>query len=102
MEIQNLIERANHLLKEARYSSSRIYIYNWLWKKGILEFMFSKGLVDYDENVGNEYMLTCHAGYSVTNVLPSIAVILSILIINDLLILANCDDKSFSMFLSVI
>ncbi|MFC3560242.1 winged helix-turn-helix transcriptional regulator [Pedobacter jamesrossensis] len=66
MKIQNLIERANHLLKEARYSSSRIYIYNWLWKKGILEFMNSKGLVDYDENVGNEYMLTCHDGYGVT------------------------------------
>ena len=33
MEIQKLIKRANQLLAEARYTSSRIYTYNWLWKK---------------------------------------------------------------------
>jgi len=36
MEIQKLIERTNQLLTEARYTNSRIYTYNWLWKKGIL------------------------------------------------------------------
>ena len=66
MEIQKLIEHANLLLKETRYSSSRIDTYNWLWKKGILGYMFSRGLVEYDENVGNEFALTCHDGYNVT------------------------------------
>lgn len=88
MEIQNLIERANHLLNEARYSSSRIYTYNWLWKRGILEFMSSKGLVDYDENVGNEYMLTCHDGFSVTfhhrDLIKSIDVLTKVLLNDNL------------------
>lgn len=66
MEIKKLIKRANQLLTEARYSNSRIYTYNWLWKKGILAYMLSKSLVDYDENVGNEYMLTCHDNFNVT------------------------------------
>ncbi len=66
MEIKKLIKRANQLLTEARYSISRIYTYNWLWKKGLLAYMSSKNLVDYDENVGNEYMLTCHDDFNVT------------------------------------
>ncbi len=88
MEIQNLIERANHLLNEARYSSSRIYTYNWLWKRGILEFMSLKGLVDYDKNVGNEYMLTCHDGFSVTfhhrDLIKSIDVLTKVLLNDNL------------------
>jgi len=49
MEIQKVIERANQLLTEARYTKSRIYTYNWLWKKGILSYMNAKSLVDFDE-----------------------------------------------------
>ncbi|UAY55451.1 site-specific integrase [Arachidicoccus terrestris] len=37
-----------------------------LQKKGILAYMLSKDLIDYDENVGNEFMLTCHDGSNVT------------------------------------
>jgi len=88
MEIQNLIERTNQLLKEARYSSSRIYTYNWLWKKGILVYMHSRGLVDYDENVGNEYMLTCRDGFNVTfrhrDLIKSIEVLTHVLLDNNL------------------
>lgn len=88
MEIQKLIECANQLLKEARYSGSRIYIYNWLWKKGILVYMSSNGLVDYDENVGNEYMLTCHDGGSLTfhhrDLIKSIDVLTNVLLNNKL------------------
>ena len=47
-------------LKDARYSNSRIYTYRWLWSKGIIPFMKSRGLNDYNENVGKEFMLTCH------------------------------------------
>lgn len=88
MEIQNLIERTNQLLKEARYSSSRIYTYNWLWKKGILVYMHSRGLVDYDENVGNEYMLTCRDGFNVTfhhrDLIKSIEVLTHVLLDSNL------------------
>ena len=62
MEIQNVIVRANQLLKEARYTNSRIYTYNWLWKRGILSFMTAKSLVDFDEKVGKECLLTFHDG----------------------------------------
>lgn len=88
MEIQNLIERTNQLLKEARYSGSRIYTYNWLWKKGILVYMHSRGLVDYDENVGNEYMLTCRDGFNVTfhhrDLIKSIEVLTHVLLDSNL------------------
>lgn len=84
MEIQKLIERANQLLKEARYSSSRIYTYNWLWKKGILAYMRSEDLVDYDDSVGNDYMLTCHDGFNVTfhhrDLIKSIDVLTNVLL----------------------
>ena len=66
MEIQNVIERANQLLSEARYTSSRIYTYNWLWKKGILSYMNAKSLVDFHEKVGKECMLIFHDGGTVT------------------------------------
>lgn len=66
MEIQNVIDRANQLLTEARYTSSRIYTYNWLWKKGILSYMTAKSLVDFDEKVGKECVLTFHDGSTVT------------------------------------
>lgn len=83
MEIKKLIKCANQLLTEARYSNSRIYTYNWLWKKGILVYMLSKGLVDYDENVGNEYMLTCHDDFNVTfhhrDLIKSIEVLTNVL-----------------------
>ncbi|WP_374166090.1 tyrosine-type recombinase/integrase [Arcticibacter sp. MXS-1] len=88
MEIKKLIERTNQLLKEARYSSSRIYTYNWLWKKGILGYMFSRGLVDYDQNVGYEYMLTCHDDFNVTfhhrDLVKSIDVLTNVLLNNNL------------------
>lgn len=60
MDIKELIEKAVQLLKDARYSNSRIYTYRWLWSKGIIPFMKSRGLNDYNENVGKEFMLTCH------------------------------------------
>jgi len=66
MEIQKVIEQANKLLSAERYSSSRIYGYNWLWKKGIVSYMKERSLVDFDEKVGNEYMLTIHDGGTVT------------------------------------
>ncbi|MCM4153602.1 integrase [Arenibacter sp. N53] len=88
MEIQKLIERGNQLLKETRYSSSRIDTYNWLWKKGILAYMFSRGLVEYDENVGNEFAMTCHDGYNVTfhhrDLIKSIDVLTNVLLNNNL------------------
>lgn len=66
MEIQKVIERANQLLKEAWYTKSRIYTYNWLWKKGILSYMNSKSMVDFDEKVGKECILCFHDGGTVT------------------------------------
>lgn len=66
MEIQKVIKRANQLLIEARYTNSRIYTYNWLWKKGILSYMNTKSLVDFDEKVGKECMLIFHDGGTVT------------------------------------
>lgn len=88
MEIQKLIEHANQLLKESRYSSSRVDTYNWLWKKGILAYMFSRGLVDYDENVANDFALTCHDGSNVTfhhrDLIKSIDVLTNVLLNNNL------------------
>jgi len=88
MEIEKLIKRTNQLLEEARYSSRRIYLYNWLWKKGVLVYMSSKDLVDYDENLGNDYMLTCHDGFSVTfhhrDLIKSIDVLTNVLLNNNL------------------
>ena len=66
MEIQKVIERANQLLTAARYANSRIYTYNWLWKRGILSYMNAKSLVDFDEKVGKECMLSFHDGGTVT------------------------------------
>ena len=66
MEIQKVIERANQLLKEARYTKSRIYTYNWLWKKRIVSYMNSKSMVDFDEKVGKECTLCFHDGGTVT------------------------------------
>ncbi|MBK5203611.1 MAG: hypothetical protein JJE45_07830 [Prolixibacteraceae bacterium] len=65
MEIQKVIERANQLLTEARYTNSRIYTYNWLWKKGILAYMDAKSLVDFNEKVDKECMFTFHDGGTV-------------------------------------
>ena len=66
MEIQKLIERTNQLLTEARYTNSRIYTYNRLWKKGILSYMSAGSLVDFDDRVGQECMLSFHDGGTVT------------------------------------
>ena len=66
MDINKLIELAVQLLRDARYTSSRIYTYRWLWSKGIVPFMQSKGLDDYTEDVGKEFMLTCHDGSDLT------------------------------------
>lgn len=66
MEIEKVIERANQLLTEARYTNSRIYSYNWLWKKGVISYMNAKSLVDFDEKVGEECMLSFHDGGTVT------------------------------------
>ena len=60
MDIKELIEKAVKLLEDARYSSSRIYTYRWLWSKGIIPFMESRGLTDYNEDVGMDFMNTCH------------------------------------------
>ena len=60
MHIKELIEKAVQLLENARYSSSRIYTYRWLWSKGIIPFMESRGLADYNEDVGMDFMITCH------------------------------------------
>lgn len=66
MNIKDLIEHAVQLLKDAGYSASRIYTYRWLWSKGILPYMEARGLVEYDENVGKDFMLTCHEGSEVS------------------------------------
>lgn len=66
MDIKKLIEHVVQLLKDARYTSSRIYTYRWLWSKGIIPFMESQGLDDYTESVGKEFMLTCHDGSELT------------------------------------
>ena len=60
MDIKELIEKAVQLLENARYSSSRIYTYRWLWSKGIIPFMESRGLADSNEDVGMDFMITCH------------------------------------------
>jgi len=62
MDIKKLIEKAVQLLQAARYTSSRIYTYRWLWSKGIIPYMEARGLSDYDENIGKSFMLTCHDG----------------------------------------
>lgn len=86
MEIKKVIERANQLLTEARYTNSRIYTYNWLWKKGILSYMNSRSLVDFDEKVGKECMLIFHDGGTVTcshrDLIKSIDVLVNV-ILND-------------------
>jgi len=43
MEISKMIDRGTRLLTEAGYTSSRIYTYKWLWKKGILVYMSKIG-----------------------------------------------------------
>lgn len=60
MEIDKLIELSTKLLKEASYSSGRIYTYNWLWKGGILPYMQFHKIQDYTVEVGNDFMLTCN------------------------------------------
>ncbi len=88
MEIKKVIERANQLLTEARYTKSRIYTYNWLWKKGILSYMNSKSLVDFNEKVGNECMLCFHNGGTVTfyhrDLIKSIDVLVNVLLNDNL------------------
>src|SRR5690554_2298303 len=66
MEIKKVIERANQLLKDARYSNSRIYIYNWLWKNGILSYMNARSLVEFNEKVGKDCMFSFHDEGAVT------------------------------------
>lgn len=61
-----MIDRGTRLLTEAGYTSSRIYTYKWLWKKGILVYMSKIGKADYDEKLGQEFILTCQVGGTVT------------------------------------
>ena len=88
MEIQKVIERANHLLTEARYTNSRIYTYNWLWKKGILAYMDAKSLVDFNEKVGKECMFSFHDGGTVTfqhrDLIKSIDVLINVFLNDNL------------------
>jgi Site-specific recombinase XerD len=88
MEIQKVIERANRLLTEARYTNSRIYTYNWLWKKGILSYMNAKSLVDFDEKVGKSCMLSFHDGGTVTfchrDLIKSIDVLINVFLNDNL------------------
>ena len=83
MEIQKLIERANQLLMVARYTNARIYTYNWLWKKGILQYMKQRGLVDFTEEVGEKCMLTFHDEGTVTfhhrDLIKSVDVLINVL-----------------------
>lgn len=66
MEIKSVIQQANTLLEAQRYSSSRIYGYNWLWKKGILSYMNARGITEFDETVGADFIQTMHDGGTVT------------------------------------
>lgn len=83
MEIKKLIERANQLLIVARYTSARIYTYNWLWKKGVLQYMEQRSLVDFTEEVGEECMLTFHDEGAVTfqhrDLIKSVDVLINVL-----------------------
>lgn len=62
MDVKKLIEKTVLLLQEAKYSTSRIYTYRWLWSKGIVPYMQALGQNDFTENVGKEFMQTCHEG----------------------------------------
>jgi len=88
MEIQKVIERANQSLKEARYANSRIYTYNWLWKKGIIAYMNAKSLVDFNEKVGKECMFSFHDGGTVTfqhrDLIKSIDVLINVFLNDNL------------------
>ena len=88
MEIKKLIERANQLLIVARYTSARIYTYNWLWKKGVLQYMEQRSLVDFTEEVGEECMLTFHDEGTVTfqhrDLIKSVDVLINVLKYNNL------------------
>ncbi len=86
MDIKKLIEDAVQLLKDGRYTSSRIYTYRWLWSKGIIPFMESQGLDDYTESIGKEFMLTCHDGCELTfhhrDLVKSVDVLTNVLLHN--------------------
>jgi len=66
MEIKQVIEKAIKQLEADRHSGYRIATYKWLWKKGIQTHMDSKGIVDFDEEVGNGYLQSLHDGGTVT------------------------------------
>ena len=88
MEIQKLIEKANRLLTEARYTRARIYTYNWLWKKGILKYMEQRGLVEFNEEMGEECMHSFHDGGTVTvhhrDLIKSVDVLINVLLYENL------------------
>ena len=88
MEIQKLIEKANRLLIEARYTRARIYTYNWLRKKGILKYMEQRGLVEFNEEMGEECMHSFHDGGTVTvhhlNLIKSVDVLINVLLYENL------------------
>lgn len=88
MEIKIIIKRANQLLIEARYTSTRIYTYNWLWKKGILSYLKSRDLIDFNEEIGTRCLLTFHEGGTVTfhhrDLIKSIDVLINVLLNDNL------------------
>lgn len=89
METQNVIERANRLLREALYTNTRINTYNWLWKKGILSYMNARGMVDFNEMVGNECLLNFHDGEGTVtdfhrDLIKSIDVLINVFLNNNL------------------
>jgi integrase len=84
MKIQKVIEKTNQLLKDSRYSESRIHMYNWLWKKGILKYMETRGLIEFDDQTGRDCMLAFHDNNSMTlhhrDLFKSVDVLINVLL----------------------
>lgn len=53
--INELTKRCEALLRENRYSESRIRTYRMLWAKGILPYMRERGLTLYDASIGEQF-----------------------------------------------
>jgi integrase len=83
MEINRLIEISTAYLKETLYSTSRIYIYNWLWEHGILAYMQSLGETEYSIEIGNDFILTCNVAGSIGS--RHRDMIKSVIVLNDIL-----------------
>lgn len=83
MEINKLIEISTAYLKSTSYSTSRIYIYNWLWKYGILAYMQSLGETEYSIEIGNDFILGCNVAGSIGS--RHRDMIKSVIVLNDIL-----------------